>query len=260
VKTEIYGADKGKLHPSDIGKVVTEFLMTHFDQIMDYGFTASVEKQFDEIAQGMKNWSDMIDEFYKPFHVNVNNTIETAEKATGERLLGTDPESGKNVYARIGRFGPMIQIGETGDEEKPRFASMIKGQNIQSIELSAALELFNLPRIIGTFEDEEVQANIGRFGPYVRHKGKYYSLPKEEDPMTVDLDVAIALIIEKRAEEKNRIIKSFSEDETIQVLNGKYGPYIKSGKKNYRIPKGSEPAELTFENVQEIIEKSTGKK
>ena len=257
--SETFGADKNKLHPSDIGKVVTDFLIEHFDQIMDYGFTASVEKQFDEIAQGMKNWSEMIDGFYKPFHSDVATTLETAEKATGERLLGTDPKTGNNVYARIGRFGPMIQIGETGDEEKPQFASLLKGQTIESISLEEAMELFKLPRKLGAFEDAEVEANIGRYGPYVRHKNKFYSLPKEEDPMSVGLETAIEIIQKKREEDKNKIIKTFEEDETIQVLNGRYGPYIKAGKKNVRIPKGTEPSELTYETVKELIEKSAKK-
>ncbi|MBR9861015.1 type I DNA topoisomerase [bacterium] len=256
VSTETYGAEKNKLHPSDIGKVVTEFLISHFDKIMDYGFTASVEKQFDEIAQGMQNWSDMIDEFYKPFHKTVETTLETAEKATGERLLGVDPKSGRNIYARIGRFGPMIQMGESSDEEKPQFASMVKGQNIQNITLEEALELFKLPRNLGNFEDMQVDANIGRFGPYVRHGKKFYSLGKEDDPMTVDLDRAVEIILEKRKADANKTIKTFDEDESIQVLNGRYGPYIKAGKKNYRIPKGEDPAALSFDQVKEIMEKS----
>ena len=255
-ETENYGGDKNKLHPSDIGKVVTEFLLNHFDQIMDYNFTASVEKEFDEIAEGMKHWSDMIDSFYKPFHTNVSNTLETAEKATGERALGTDPQSGKPVVARIGRFGPMIQIGGADDEEKPKFASLLKGQNIDDISLEEALELFKLPRKLGSFEGEEVEANIGRFGPYVKHKGKFVSIPKEEDPMSIALDRAIELIEAKRKEDSNRIIKEFDEDDSLQVLNGRYGPYIKAGKKNVRIPKGSEPSELTYEQVKELVEKA----
>lgn len=255
-KTEGYGADKNKLHPSDIGKVVTDFLIEHFDQIMDYNFTASVEKQFDEIAHGLKNWSDMIDSFYKPFHSNVSTTLETAERATGERLLGQDPKSGSNVYARIGRFGPMIQMGESDQEEKPKFASITKGQTIDSISLDEALELFKLPRKLGEFEGQVVDANIGRYGPYVRHNKKFYSLPKEENPMSVSLDRAIELIQEKRKEDANRIIKEFNEDDSIQVLNGRYGPYIKAGKKNYRIPKSTDPAGLSFDDVQEIIKSS----
>jgi DNA topoisomerase-1 len=257
---ENYGADKNKLHPSDIGRVVTEFLLEHFDQIMDYGFTASVEKQFDEIADGMKNWSDMIDSFYKPFHSNVSTTLETAEKATGERLLGVDPKSGLNVYARIGRFGPMVQIGSADQEEKPKFASILKGMTIDSITLDEALELFKLPRDIGEFEGVMLQANIGRFGPSIRQAKKFYSLPEEEDPMTVSLTKAVEIIEVARKEESNRIIKTFEEDDTIQVLNGKYGPYIKAGKKNVRIPKGQEPSELSYEMVQELIAKAPDKK
>lgn len=259
MSSENYGAEKNKLHPSDIGKVVTEFLLEHFDQIMDYGFTASVEKQFDEIADGLKNWSDMIDSFYKPFHINVNNTLETADKATGERLLGVDPKTGLNIYARIGRFGPMIQMGESDKEEKPKFASLAKGQTLDNINLDEALELFKLPRVLGNFEGHEVDTNIGKFGPYVRHNKKFYSLPKEESPMTVSLDTAIALIEEKRKEEQNRVIKEFTEDKSIQILNGRYGPYIKAGKKNVKIPKNAEPANLSYEEVRELIAKSSKK-
>ncbi len=255
-ETENYGADKNKLHPSDIGKVVTEFLVDHFDEIMDYGFTASVEKQFDEIADGMKNWSDMIDGFYKPFHIIVENTLETASKATGERLLGVDPKSGANVYARIGRFGPMIQMGESDQEEKPKFASLLKGQAIDSVSLEEALELFKLPRKLGEFEGSEVEANIGRFGPYVRHNKKFISIPEEEDPMSIELDRAVELIQAKRVEDANRLIKEFEEDADIQVLNGRYGPYIKAGKKNVRIPKGTEPSALSYEEVKELIDKA----
>ena len=252
-QSETYGADKNKLHPSDIGKVVTDFLMEHFDQIMDYNFTASVEEQFDQIADGMKNWSDMIDSFYKPFHSNVANTLETAQKATGERLLGTDPTTGANVYSRIGRFGPMIQMGESDQEEKPKFASLLKGQNIDSITLEEALELFKLPRKLGEYEGEIVDANIGRYGPYVRHAKKFISIPEGEDPMSITLERAIELILEKRKLDANMVIKKFEEDDSIQVLNGRYGPYIKAGKKNVRIPKGKEPSELSFEEVQELV-------
>lgn len=250
---ENFGADKNKLHPSDIGRVVTEFLIEHFDQIMDYGFTASVEKEFDEIADGLKNWSDMIDSFYKPFHVTVSNTLETADKATGERLLGQDPATGLNIYARIGRFGPMIQIGETDTDQKPRFAGLTQGLTIDSVTLEQAIDLFKLPKKIGEFEGEVVESNVGKFGPYVKHAKKFYSLPKGKDPMEVTIEEAVELIVEKRKEEANRVIKTFSQDSSIQVLNGRYGPYIKAGKANVKIPKGQEPSELTFEMVQELI-------
>ena len=259
-KTEVFGGDKNKLHPSDIGGVVTEFLIEHFGDIMDYGFTASVEKQFDEIAEGMKNWSQMIDNFYKPFAKEVVKTLETAERATGERELGVDPTSGKRVIARLGKFGPMIQIGETSDEEKPKFAGLIKGQTIDSVTLEDALELFKLPRLLGEFEDLEVKANVGRFGPYVQHKRLFASIPKEESVMTIELDRAVELILEKRAADANRIIKEFDEDDSIQILNGRYGPYIKAGRKNYKIPKDKVPADLSLEEVKEIMENQPTKK
>ena len=253
--TENYGADKNKLHPSDIGKVVTEFLIEHFGKILDYGFTASVEKEFDEIADGMKNWSEMIDTFYKPFYKNVENTLETAERASGERALGNDPKTGKPIIARIGRFGPMVQIGEQDDEEKPRFASLAKGQNIDTITLEEALDLFKMPRVLGEFEEKPVKANIGRFGPYVQHLKMFVSIPKEEDVMTIELPRAIELIEAKRISDANKIIKLFDEEPETQVLNGRWGPYIKSGKKNYKLPKDLEdPSKLTLEEVKHIME------
>jgi DNA topoisomerase-1 len=253
VNSEITGADKNKMHPSDIGKVVTEFLIQHFGDIMDYGFTASVEKQFDDIAEGLKNWSDMIDSFYKPFSKEVEKTLETAERATGERELGMDPKSGKRIIARIGRFGPMVQLGEADDEEKPRFATITKGLNIDSITLEQALELFKMPRVLGQFEDIDVKANIGRFGPYVQHQKMFVSIPKDEDVMTIELPRAIELIKEKRIADANRIIKDFGDEDGTQLLNGRWGPYIKSGKKNYKIPKDKDPAKLELEEVKEIM-------
>ncbi len=253
-KTENYGADKNKMHPSDIGKVVTEFLIEHFGGIMDYGFTASVEKEFDEIAEGMKNWSEMIDSFYKPFYKTVETTLETAERASGERALGDDPKTGKPVIARIGRFGPMVQLGVQDDEEKPRFASLTKGQNIDSITLEEALDLFKMPRVLGEFEEKPVKANIGRFGPYVQHLKMFVSIPKEEDVMTIELPRAIELIEAKRIADANRIIKIF-EEEDIQLLNGRWGPYIKAGKKNFKLPKDLEdPKKLSLEEVKHIME------
>lgn len=247
------GSDKGKLVPSDIGKIVTDFLITHFDQIMDYQFTANVEKEFDEIADGLKNWTDMIDGFYHPFHKTVDEALDTADRATGERHLGDDPASGKRVIARMGRFGPMVQIGETEDEDKPRFASLPKGQSIESISLEEALELFRLPRIIGTFEDKELKVAIGRFGPYVQHSGSFYSLAKTDDPFTIEQDRAVELILAKRQKDAERIIKQFDQDETLELLNGRWGPYISHGKKNYKLPKNVEPKDLSYEEVLEII-------
>ena len=252
--SENYGADKNKMHPSDIGKVVTEFLVEHFADIMDYGFTASVEKEFDEIANGVVNWSKMIDDFYKPFSKEVEKTMETAERATGERALGVDPKSGKPIIARIGRFGPMVQIGEQDDEEKPQFASLSKGQNIDSITLDEALDLFKMPRVLGDFEEKVVKANIGRFGPYVQHLKMFVSIPKEDDVMEINLDRAIELILAKRESDANKLIKIFEEDANVQILNGRWGPYIKSGKENFKLPKDLEdPAKLTFEEVTHIM-------
>lgn len=253
VLSEITGADKNKLIPTDIGKIVTDFLIDHFDQIMDYSFTANVEKEFDEIARGMKDWSKMIAGFYGPFNETVSKTLDTAERATGERELGEDPKTGKKVVARIGRYGPMVQIGEADEEDKPQFAKLVKGQTIDKITLKEALELFKLPRILGEFESKEVKANIGRFGPYIQHNGKFASLEEGDDPHTILLDRAIELILNKRKTEAERTIKTFEQDETIQILNGRYGPYISKGRKNYKIPKDKEPKELTFEEVQEII-------
>ena len=258
--TENYGADKNKLHPSDIGRVVTEFLIEHFSEIMDFGFTASVEKEFDEIAEGMKNWSQMIDDFYQPFSKNVTKTLENAGRATGERALGNDPKTGKPIIARIGRFGPMVQIGEQNDEEKPRFASLSKGQNINNITLEEALDLFKMPRILGVYEDKDVKANIGRFGPYVQHLKMFVSIPKDEDVMTIELDRAIELIEAKKIADANRIIKKFEEDPDTEILNGRWGPYIKSGKKNYKLPKDLEdPSKLTLEEVKHIMENQPSK-
>ncbi|GAB1404620.1 type I DNA topoisomerase [Lentimicrobium sp.] len=255
-KTENTGQEKSKLFPTDIGTLVTNFLMQYFENILDYNFTASVEKEFDEIAQGQKEWNQMIKEFYYPFARQVKETMEKSEKVKGERLLGQDAESGKNVYARIGRFGPMIQIGESEDDEKPRFASLKKGQSIETIELDDALKLFDFPRSIGEYENAELTVAIGRFGPYVKHKSAFYSLAKTDDPNTLDTGRAIEIIEEKRKKELEKTIRVFDEAPDVQVLNGRYGPYISIGKKNYRIPKGTDPAELTLEQCRQIAAKA----
>ncbi len=259
-ETENFGAEKNKMHPSDIGKVVTEFLIEHFSEIMDYGFTASVEKEFDEIAEGMMNWSKMIDNFYKPFSKDVIKTLETAERATGERALGVDPKSGKNIIARIGRFGPMVQIGDADEEEKPKFASLAKGQNIDTITLEEALELFKMPRVLGKFEEADVKANIGRFGPYVQHGKMFVSIPKEEDVMSIELPRATELILAKREADANKIIKDFGDEDGTQLLNGRWGPYIKVGKNNYKIPKETDPTKLSLEEVKVIMANQPVKK
>ncbi len=257
-RQENYGYEKAKLFPTDIGTIVNDFLEQYFGNIMDYNFTASVEEEFDRIADGDLEWADMIDHFYKPFHIIVDKTEETGEKAKGEKILGTDPVSGKNVSVKIGRYGPVVQIGEASDEEKPRFASLQKGQSIETISLGEALELFKLPRSIGEYENDEVIIGVGRFGPYVRHKSKFYSLKKGvDDPMKIGLERAIELIREKREQEKNRQIKKFGD---MEVLNGRYGPYISCKGKNYRIPKNTKPEELTEEQCREIVEKADKKK
>lgn len=258
VQQERTGVEKGKLFPSDIGMVVNDFLVEHFSDILDYNFTASVEKEFDEIAEGQKKWNQMIDRFYKPFHNLVEQTLEHSERATGERELGTDPKSGKRVIARIGRFGPMVQIGEVSDEEKPKFASLLKDQSISTISLEEALKLFLLPRKLGEYEGEELVAGIGRYGPYVRHGKLFASIPKEMDTdvYAISLDAGIKLIEEKKELQKNREIKTFPENEEVQVLNGRYGPYIKIGRQNFRIPKDVEPKSLTLEDCLRIAEES----
>ncbi len=256
VKTENYGQEKGKLFPTDIGTLVTAFLVQNFENIFDYNFTANVEKEFDEIAQGQKVWNQMIREFYYPFAKQVKETLQKSDKVKGERLLGVDAASGKNIYVKIGRFGPIAQIGEAEDEEKPRFASLKKGQSIESITLEEVLKLFDYPRSIGEYEGAELTVAIGRFGPYVKHGSAFYSLAKSDDPATIEQDRAIELIEEKRKKERERVIRVFEEDAEVQVLNGRYGPYIAIGKSNYRIPKGTDPASLTLEQCREIAKKS----
>jgi len=254
--SENVGAEKNKLFPTDLGMVVTDFLREHFEKVMDYDFTAKIERQFDEIAGGRTKWNTMIDEFYHPFHESVTHTIENAARAKGEHELGVDPQSGKPVVARLGRFGPMVQIGGTAEgEEKPRFAKLRVGQSIETITLDEAMELFRLPRNLGQFEDEDVTVNIGRFGPYAQHAGAFYSLKKEMDPYTVEMEEIAPLIEEKRKAKLEAEIKVF-EKEKIRILKGPYGPYIKQGLRNYKIPKEKieDPKSLTIEEVKAIIE------
>ncbi len=253
---EKYGFEKSKLFPTDIGMIVNDFLEQNFENIMDFNFTASVEKEFDEIAIGSVDWPKMIERFYKPFHTKVDTATETSERSKGEKLLGEDPESGKPISVKIGRFGPIAQIGEASDEEKPRFASLLKGQSLETITLEDALQLFRLPRDIGAYEDEEMVIGVGKYGPYVRHKSKFYSLDKTDDPYTVKPERAIEIIQEKLTQEEKRNIKQFDEEPGLLVLNGRYGPYISFKKKNYRIPKSRKPEELTLEECREIIEKA----
>jgi DNA topoisomerase-1 len=257
---ENFGFEKGKLFPTDIGIVVNDFLELNFENIMNFNFTASVEKEFDEIATGKMNWSNMIEKFYGPFHNKVDTATQTSERSKGEKLLGTDPETGKPVSVKIGRFGPLAQIGEAGDEEKPRFASLLKGQSLETITLEEALALFRLPRETGTFEGEIMMVGVGKYGPYIRHKSKFYSLSKTDDPFNIQEDRAIEIIREKREQEENRNIKQFEEEPGLLILNGRYGPYITFNKNNYRIPKGKKPEELSLEECREIISKADKKK
>jgi len=257
---ETYGSERNKLFPTDLGMVVTDFLNDHFKKVMDYSFTAKIEEEFDEIARGEKQWNKMIEEFYNPFHTNVEDTLQNAERAKGERILGEDPTSGKPVSARLGRFGPMVQIGTVNDEEKPKFAKLKPNQSIETITMAEAMELFRLPRTLGLFEDLEVVVNIGRFGPYAQHDGKFYSLKKEMDPYEVELDEVAPLIEEKRKAAAESTIKIF-EKEKIKILKGPYGAYIKKGLRNYKIPKDrlEQAAELTLEEVQTIIAEAPAK-
>ena len=256
-KTELTGADKGKLLPTDIGVVVNDFLTEYFPDILNYNFTANVEQQFDDIAEGKTVWNDEIDHFYKLFHPVVESALALRlEHKVGERVLGTDPKSGRPVSVKIGRFGPLVQIGTPEDAEKPLFASLLKGQSMSTITLEEALKLFDLPRTLGDFEGKTVVVGIGRFGPYIRHDGKYVSLPKEFTPQGVSLEDAIMLIQQKREQESQRLIKKFDEDDELELLNGRFGPYIAYKKKNYKLPKGSEPASLTFADCMKIVEEA----
>ena len=258
VKKEITGAEKNKLFPTDVGIVVNDFLTANFKQIMDYNFTASVEKEFDNIADGKKAWNDMIDKFYQPFHGRVEDALKNAERSKGERILGIDPKTEKEVSVKIGRFGPIAQLGEADSDggEKPQFASLRAGQHLESITLEEALELFKLPREVGEYEDKKVTVAIGRFGPYVRHDNKFVSLEKDDDPLGVSIERAIELIEAKREKDRNAVVKVFEEDADLQVLNGRWGPYIKFKKKNYKIPKSIKADELTYEACRQIIEKA----
>lgn len=258
-RTEVAGKEKGKLLPTDIGTVVNDFLMEHFPEIMDYNFTARVESQFDQIAEGHEEWTSMMHNFDHDFEPTVRKVMNArSEHKAGERELGVDPLSHRPVFVKIGRFGPVVQIGSADDEVKPRFAQLPSGKSIETITLDEALELFRLPRNIGEYEGDIVTIGSGRFGPYVQHGGKYVSLPKEMDPMAVTLADAIKLIAEKREQERQRHIKSFEEDSTMQVLNGRFGPYITCDGKNYRLPKSlhERAAQLTYAECKEIVDKA----
>ncbi len=256
-KTEVTGTEKNKLFPTDIGIVVNSFLMEYFKGIMDYNFTAKVEKEFDEIAHGLKEWTKVIHEFYYPFHEKVEHTLQTSEKFSGERKLGTDPKSGKDVIVRIGRFGPMVQIGNAEDEEKPRFAGLRKEQSLETITFEEAMDLFKLPRKVGEYEGKEIVAAVGRFGPYLRHDSKFYSLPKTDDPLTVKLERALEVIEEKREKDRQKVIKEFKENENIKILRGRWGAYLAAEGNNYKLPKDKDPEKLTLEDCLIIIKEGT---
>ena len=255
---EIAGSDKGKLLPTDIGLVVNDFLMQYFPGIMDYNFTAKVEQDFDKIAEGDEKWKDMMKAFYKSFEPTVEKTMNARqEHKAGERHLGIDPKSGKPVFVKIGRFGPVVQIGSAEDADKPQFAQLPSDKSIETVTLDEALELFKLPRTVGEYEGEKVVIGAGRFGPYILHMKKYTSLPKDADPMAITLEEAVKLINEKRQQETNKHMKSFDEDSKLEVLNGRYGPYLAYDGKNYRIAKAlhAKAAELTYDECMAIIEK-----
>ena len=258
--SETYGSEKASLKPTDVGVVVNDYLIDYFPQVLDYNFTANIEKEFDEVAEGQKPWDGVIGEFYKDFAPLVEQTLnEKQERKVGERVLGIDPKSGRPVSVKIGRFGPVVQVGLASDTDKPRFAQLQKGQSIDSITLDEALELFALPRTLGEYEGEAVVVNVGRFGPYVQLGKQYVSLPAGTDPMTVTLEEGIELIEKKRQFEQQRQIKTFAENPDVEVLNGRYGPYIAMAGKNYKIPTGTDPASLDLAACMAIIEKAAEK-
>jgi len=252
--SENIGYEKAKLFPTDIGNLVNGFLVQHFANILDYNFTATVEEEFDEIAEGKLIWNKMISDFYFPFHKQIEGTLENTKKVSGEKLLGVDPQTGENIFVKIGRYGPMVQLGNTDSEQKPKFAGLKKGQSIDTITLDQALDLFKLPRKLGEYDASEVIVSIGRFGPYIFYKSKFFSLPKEEDPLSVTLERTIEIIVEKQNLENQKILKEFQDNgELIQVLNGRYGTYLSYKKQNYKIPKGTDPRLLSLEECRTII-------
>lgn len=257
-RSETVGTEKSKLFPTDIGAVVNDFLVEHFKGIVDFHFTASVEKEFDEIAHGLKSWTEMLRTFYNPFHQEVEKTLLTANRASGERILGVDPVTSKKVSVRIGRYGPFVQLGETAEneqDEKPRYASLRGGQMLETITLDEALELFKLPKNVGSFEDKDMTVAIGKFGPYIRHDNAFYSLPKDVDPHSVVQEQAISIIQDKRRRDIEKLIKVFDENPEAKIEEGRWGPYIKFGKLNIKIPKDKNPKDITYEEVLELAAK-----
>lgn len=252
-KTEKVGFEKSKLFPTDVGTLVNQFLLEYFGNILDYNFTALVEEEFDEIAQGKLAWNAMISDFYTPFHEQIRQVQGNAKRVSGERLLGNDPVTGEPVYVKIGRYGPMVQLGDADASKKPRFAGLKKGQSLDTLNLDDALDLFRLPRTLGMFEDLEVIVATGRFGPYVKHGGQFCSLPKTEDPLTITLDRAREIILGKRQADREKIIREFAEEPKMVILKGRFGPYISFNKLNYKIPKGKKAEELTFDDCRRIV-------
>jgi len=259
VEHENTGAERSKLFPTDIGSVVTDFLMAHFQEILDYNFTATVEKQFDEIANGDVKWTEMIRSFYGPFQEDLKRTSETAERQSGERLIGVDPASGKNVYVRLARYGPIAQIGDADDENK-RQKGLPGNLSIETVTLEQALELFKFPRVIGIFEEHPMEVKLGRFGPYIEHNKAFYSLPKEDDPYTIEGPRGVEVILARRQKIAENTIKTFDEDPSVKILKGRWGPYIVVGKQNVRIPKGTEPTTLTLEDCLQLASQQAPQK
>lgn len=263
VRKEMVGSDKGKLLPTDIGIVVNDFLMENFKDIMDYNFTAKVERDFDKIAEGGEKWTTMMKHFYKSFDPNVEKTMNARqEHKAGERQIGIDPKSGRPVFVKIGRFGPVVQIGSAEDNEKPQFAQLPSDKSMETLTMEEAMDLFKLPRTIGDLEGSPVTIGTGRFGPYILHQKKYTSLPKDTDPMTITLEEAIALIKEKRQQDEKRHLKTFEEDSKLEIINGRYGPYIAYDGKNFRLPKNmyQRSTELTYDECMKIINSSAKKR
>lgn len=259
-QTEITGADKGKLFPNDVAMLVNDFLLEHFPQIMDYQFTAHIEEELDEIANGEIDYHEMLDEFYPPFKEKVMHTIETSERVSGERILGKDPATGKQVSVRMARFGPVAALSNPNDEnDKPHYAGLRKTQKLENITLEEALHLFKLPRVVGKYNDLEVVAAIGRFGPYVRYDGKFYAIKGQYDPHDIEIDEAIEVIEAKKKADAEKTIKTFEENPEFQILNGRWGPYLKAGKENVRIPKDREPASLTYDECVQLAEEAKSK-
>jgi DNA topoisomerase-1 len=254
--TEKYGAEKNKLLPTDIGLIVNDYLAENFVDILDYNFTAKVEKEFDEIADGNIIWNDMIDRFYDKFHVTVNAAMENKNRQTTTRQLGIDPKSGKMVYAKVGKFGPYVQLGENEDEcgEKPQYANISNGQLVATITLEEAITLFQLPRTLGEFENKVVVIGVGRFGPYIRHDGKFVSLPKADNPYTVTLERAVELIKDKRVTDAQRHLKKFEESDNLEIRNGRWGASLAYDGKNYKLPKDADIQALTYEECLKIVE------